>query len=421
MRIEVLVDNEDPQIFSFNKPKLIVGSHESCDIILDSGSVSRKHIVLVAEDDNYFVVDQGSTNGSFINEERLVPGRKTEWTSFFPVRLSGNILLSLLSDEDASTLGFSEPLVSSPKKETPTISQEATRAISLKELQNAKTESLIKKRQASNVQKKVEASSKGRVKPAITKDKKRMGVVQFVCLLILGLGVYFNFFREDPESTTTAPVAQIGATEQVPEVTAPVKKDTRVDVADLTPKTKFPSLITDITCTTDVEKFLCDAYAAQKLPSLGTVQVGTMVNSIFEGQMYYIRAREFYPPLKSVDGAEITEQQIEEYQQGIIYGAFILFMNETFPKELDFGLLKDLNLTIALKFKRMPPRYDESVQVKAPVEGEEVPVVTEFAAGAFVPQDITKLQTGIEPRLFEIAQKYGSESLSFLKEYFRYY
>src|SRR5665647_2055045 len=101
MRIEILLGSDDPIIYPLNKPKLIIGSDPACDIVIPGVSVSRKHLVIETERDTFYAIDQGSSNGSYLNEERLVPGRKVEFTSFFPIRLGDNILITLLSNEES--------------------------------------------------------------------------------------------------------------------------------------------------------------------------------------------------------------------------------------------------------------------------------------------------------------------------------
>ena len=64
MRIEILVDNGEPKIYPLDRPKIVVGSHESCDIVIDNTGISRKHLVIVVRDEKYFVADQGSMNNS---------------------------------------------------------------------------------------------------------------------------------------------------------------------------------------------------------------------------------------------------------------------------------------------------------------------------------------------------------------------
>lgn len=420
MRIEVLVDNEDPRIFPFNKPKLVVGSNEGCDIILGSGNVSRKHIVLMVEGDSYFVIDQGSTNGSFINEERLVPGRKVEWTSFFPLRLGGNILLSLLSDEDASDLGFSETLTQAPARDSSGTSPDATRAISLKDLQASKTEHLVKKRQATVVQRKTEVTAKKRPS-TVAKDKKRMGMVQFFCVLLVGAAAYINFSKESDVVEETSEVAKVGEVVGAKPVEDPatvIQKAVipKVAVDDLTPKTRFDSLITDIHCTTDVEKFLCDEYAKLNLKAIGTVQVGTMLHSFFDGQEYYDKAWGFFPAITPAEGLVPTDDEIQKYQDNLKYGAVLLFLHEAFPKEMNVDLIKDLNLTIVLKMKTMTPKILEGAKAL-----EVRPSEIEYVGAVFVPTSIAAFQKALEPSYLDNARRYGPDSVAFLKEYFQFY
>jgi len=52
-----------------------IGRSPDCDIFLDDVTVSRKHAVLVQKDDAYFIEDQGSLNGTFLNRRRIESGR----------------------------------------------------------------------------------------------------------------------------------------------------------------------------------------------------------------------------------------------------------------------------------------------------------------------------------------------------------
>lgn len=58
-----------------DKPILMFGRHQECDVQLNSKKVSRRHCV-VAQVNNYLVVrDLGSTNGVRINGQRVTEGR----------------------------------------------------------------------------------------------------------------------------------------------------------------------------------------------------------------------------------------------------------------------------------------------------------------------------------------------------------
>jgi hypothetical protein len=48
-----------------------IGRSPDCGIFLDDVTVSRKHAVLVARDGGFYVEDQGSLNGTFVNRKRV--------------------------------------------------------------------------------------------------------------------------------------------------------------------------------------------------------------------------------------------------------------------------------------------------------------------------------------------------------------
>ncbi|HET7137647.1 MAG TPA: FHA domain-containing protein [Gaiellaceae bacterium] len=48
-----------------------IGRSPDCDIFLDDVTVSRNHAVLVEENGEFVVEDQGSLNGTFVNRKRI--------------------------------------------------------------------------------------------------------------------------------------------------------------------------------------------------------------------------------------------------------------------------------------------------------------------------------------------------------------
>jgi FHA domain/zinc-ribbon domain len=48
-----------------------IGRSPDCEIFLDDVTVSRNHAVLVERDGKFFVEDQGSLNGTFVNRRRI--------------------------------------------------------------------------------------------------------------------------------------------------------------------------------------------------------------------------------------------------------------------------------------------------------------------------------------------------------------
>ena len=48
-----------------------IGRSPDCDVFLDDVTVSRNHAVLVQENGAFYVEDQGSLNGTFVNRKRI--------------------------------------------------------------------------------------------------------------------------------------------------------------------------------------------------------------------------------------------------------------------------------------------------------------------------------------------------------------
>jgi FHA domain/zinc-ribbon domain len=48
-----------------------IGRSPDCEIFLDDVTVSRNHAVLIERDGKFFVEDQGSLNGTFVNRRRI--------------------------------------------------------------------------------------------------------------------------------------------------------------------------------------------------------------------------------------------------------------------------------------------------------------------------------------------------------------
>jgi hypothetical protein len=60
------------RIFELSQNELTVGRDVSNDIVINDAEVSRKHARLIAQTGGYVLEDTGSTNGTFVNGQRLM-------------------------------------------------------------------------------------------------------------------------------------------------------------------------------------------------------------------------------------------------------------------------------------------------------------------------------------------------------------
>jgi hypothetical protein len=75
-------DAEDiGKTFTLNKPVSVVGrlsSQHKPDIELNGDVISRRHLEILLKDDRYWVKDLGSTNGTMLNDDRIIAGNLYE-------------------------------------------------------------------------------------------------------------------------------------------------------------------------------------------------------------------------------------------------------------------------------------------------------------------------------------------------------
>ena len=66
-----LIMEEQEQSFTFHKPLVRIGRDLSCDCCLDDQTVSSQHALLSFHHNQWWLEDQHSTNGTFLNQAEV--------------------------------------------------------------------------------------------------------------------------------------------------------------------------------------------------------------------------------------------------------------------------------------------------------------------------------------------------------------
>ena len=81
--------NPSSFVFEFAQSRIVIGRSRSADVQLPHAAVSGTHASIREQEAGYVLVDEGSTNGTRINEIRVVPGRPKTLRNHDVVDLGG--------------------------------------------------------------------------------------------------------------------------------------------------------------------------------------------------------------------------------------------------------------------------------------------------------------------------------------------
>jgi predicted component of type VI protein secretion system len=96
MKAELVPENGDPAI-PIVRDVTVVGRHESCDVVIDNSSLSKRHCVFVKTDGLLVIRDLATTNGT------KVKGQRVRWAALLPedrISLGGYKLRVYLGSDD---------------------------------------------------------------------------------------------------------------------------------------------------------------------------------------------------------------------------------------------------------------------------------------------------------------------------------
>jgi pSer/pThr/pTyr-binding forkhead associated (FHA) protein len=97
------VVSDGARALTFDGTRIVIGRGLGCEVRLPDPSVSQRHATIRADGPAYTLVDEGSTNGTFVGEVRLSPRSPRTLRSGDLVRV-GRVWLELRIDQTPATL-----------------------------------------------------------------------------------------------------------------------------------------------------------------------------------------------------------------------------------------------------------------------------------------------------------------------------
>jgi pSer/pThr/pTyr-binding forkhead associated (FHA) protein len=70
--LEIIGRSEDNEVIELGEGEIIIGRGPACRLRLPSKNVSRKHARIFFRNDEYYIEDLGSSNGTYVNGIRVV-------------------------------------------------------------------------------------------------------------------------------------------------------------------------------------------------------------------------------------------------------------------------------------------------------------------------------------------------------------
>jgi len=400
MKIEILIGQDDPIIFPLNKNKVVIGAGDNCDVILPSEIVSRKHLVVYSEDDKFYVSDQGSRNGSFINDERLVPGQKVEFTSYFPVRLGDDVLISLITDDEISgnTEGkkiesFSPPLKSSLNEPVGKISprSDSTEVVSLKALSSVSTQKLV-------LEKKIQKDKKAKKKQS-KKNKINYSLYLIPVLVLVVAGWFHHQQKEEELALELINKQEIEIKKKKRKRIPPVVKEIVAEVKpEILDYEKILSAYEKESCLSDLEKQFCEFLDRDKNHIIKVIESDNFLNIFIDVRKSESDMKTYFDYENTKDTNPVTQEIFLQVKK--IQPLFYLIKFYPLEKALPVGLKGSINF----------------IFMDTQIEPHQI-----FSVFMATPKAFNDMKNFLMDSHLKYIKTNGTTSVSFIDNYFKFY
>lgn len=169
-------------IYYSDKPQILVGSADECDLIIEEPTISKKHLKLILESGEWFVLDTGSTNGTYLGHEKIIPWQKLKIYSKDRLLLGAKVAITYLENAN-DYLPLPGPRLPQDKLKA----VEKTELLTLDDFKNSKL-------RADEIRKKQLQEKKIFLDKKKKEDKKFIAMTSLIALVVMVLGVMGNKF-----------------------------------------------------------------------------------------------------------------------------------------------------------------------------------------------------------------------------------
>lgn len=69
--LTIIVKGEEIGTFDITPTPIIVGRDPRSDVVINSETISKSHLKITPQEDQFLLVDLGSTNGTYVNKEKI--------------------------------------------------------------------------------------------------------------------------------------------------------------------------------------------------------------------------------------------------------------------------------------------------------------------------------------------------------------
>lgn len=105
MQVEILfLETNTTKKLEVSGNKCIVGRSTKADIQIDLECFSRVHFEINSEGDDFFITDLQSTNGVFLNNEKILPGKAIKYSNFYSLEVGGKVAFIISRNECSSKI-----------------------------------------------------------------------------------------------------------------------------------------------------------------------------------------------------------------------------------------------------------------------------------------------------------------------------